>query len=51
LIIIQLKETVYNGLQNIYKLVEMLGMLERGTNLFNLIEASENISKFNSFQE
>ncbi len=32
-------------------LVEMLGMLERGTNLFNLIEASEAKSKSNSFQE
>ena len=29
----------------------MLGMLERGTNLFNLIEASEVKSKSNSFQE
>jgi hypothetical protein len=32
-------------------LVEMLGILERGTNLFNLIEASEDKSKSNSFQE
>ena len=30
-----------NGLQIYYKLVEMLRMLERGTNLFNLIEASQ----------
>jgi hypothetical protein len=29
----------------------MLGMLERETNLFNLIEASEDKSKSNSFQE
>ena len=32
-------------------LVKMLGMLERETNLFNLIEASEVKSKSNSFQE
>ncbi len=32
-------------------LVEMLGILERGTNLFNLIEAREEKSKSNSFQE
>ena len=32
-------------------LVKMLGMLERGTNLLDLIEASEVKSKSNSFQE
>jgi hypothetical protein len=32
-------------------LVEMLGILERGTNLFNLIEESEVKSKSNPFQE
>ena len=43
------KETVLKWFTNIYKLVEMLGMLERETNLFNLIEASEVKSKSNSF--
>jgi hypothetical protein len=32
-------------------LVKMLGMLERETKLFNLIEASEDKSKSNLFQE
>ncbi len=50
-LIIIIHKKLFNGLQNIYKLVEMLVMLERGTNLFNLIEASEVKSKSYSFQE
>jgi hypothetical protein len=48
----------YSNLKKLFRwfteycmLVKMLGMLERGTNLFNLIEASEVKSKSNSFQE